>query len=175
MELRCAALRCAALRCAALCCAVLCCAVLCCAVLCCAVLCCAVLCCAVLCCAVLCCAVLLRLHGVGSHLISLHDGTTHVKVQMSVTILNLIRLLDTAKRQKLRSNSGLSQRELLDSGIDIMETNGELYSDAKEQASRRNVEAQLYAAGLSFSFLHAPSPPPPPCCLIAPQELGVPI
>ena len=71
-------------------------------------------------------------------------------------MLALIRLLDTAKRQKLRSNSGLSQRELLDSGIDIMESNGELYSDSKEQASRRSIEAQLYAAGLS------PCPPPPP-------------
>lgn len=75
-------------------------------------------------------------------------------------MLGVVRLLEAAKRQKQRSNSGLSQRELLDSGIDIMETNGELYSDQKEQASRRSVEAQLYAAGLTCS--------PPPCSLPRP-------
>ena len=84
-------------------------------------------------------------------------------------MLTLVRLLETAKRQKLRSNSGLSQRELLDSGIDIMETNGELYSDSKEQASRRSIEAQLYAAGLSPCL--APPPAPPPHLLLHYKEV----
>ena len=86
-------------------------------------------------------------------------------------MLTLVRLLETAKRQKLRSNSGLSQRELLDSGIDIMETNGELYSDSKEQASRRSIEAQLYAAGLSPCLAPPPAPHHTSSCIIRRSRL----
>lgn len=67
---------------------------------------------------------------------------------MSVMMLLMHRLLEVARRQKVRSNSSLSQRDLLNSGIDIMETDGELYSEQKQLASRRSAEAQLFAAGL---------------------------
>ena len=80
-------------------------------------------------------------------------------------MLVLIRLVESARRQKVRSNSGLSQRDLLDSGIDIMETNGELYSDQKEKASRRTVEAQLYAAGLPPCPPFPSLPPSPSFCV----------
>ena len=85
----------------------------------------------------------------------------------------MLRLLEVARRQKLRSNSELSQRDLLNSGIDIMETDGELYSEQKQQASRRSAEAQLFAAGVLSPLPPHPTlqpcarpvtrPPPRPC------------
>ena len=63
----------------------------------------------------------------------------------------LLRLLEIARQQKMRVNSGMSQRDLLESGIDILDTNAELYSEGKPLASQHNVDAQLYAAGLTFA------------------------
>lgn len=83
-------------------------------------------------------------------------NTTPRVIRLSLAALVMPRLLEVARRQKVRSNSGLSQRDLLNSGIDIMETDGELYSEQKQQASRRSADAQLFAAGLLL-----PPPPPP--------------
>ena len=65
-------------------------------------------------------------------------------------ILVVCRLLEGARLQKMRINSGMSPQDLLDSGIDILETNSELYSEQKLHASQRSIEAQLYTAGTNF-------------------------
>lgn len=55
----------------------------------------------------------------------------------------------------MRVNSGMSQRDLLDSGIDILDTNAEVYAEGKPFASQHNVDAQLYAAGLTTASICA--------------------
>ena len=74
--------------------------------------------------------------------------------KVAMTELVVPRLLEIARQQKLRVNSNMSQRDLLDSGIDILETNAELCSERKQLASRHDVDAQLYAAGITLPQLH---------------------
>ena len=47
----------------------------------------------------------------------------------------------------MRINNGMSPQDLLDSGIDILESNGELYNEQKMHASQRSIDAHIYTAG----------------------------